>query len=157
MKLNKKGMSPVITTVLLIALVAVLAIIILLWARRFIPESIMKNGRNIEQVCEDVAFDASLIPDTTPREILVSNNGNVNIYAFQATLYSEGRTDTEDLIPRNITTGEEIDLAQGASGKMSINVGSATKIKLTPILMGNAGESEEKYTCTNHPGEELLL
>jgi len=158
MKINKKGLSPVITTVLLIALVAVLAIIVLLWARKFLPESIMKDGRNIERVCEDVAFEASLKSSIgDPKEILVSNNGNIPIYAFEALLYSEGETNSQELIPTNITSGEEINLVQGASGNMSINVGSSTKIKLTPILIGNVGEAEKKYTCTNHPGKEITL
>ena len=41
--MNKKAVSPIISTVLLIMIVIILAIIILLWSRGFIKEAITKD------------------------------------------------------------------------------------------------------------------
>jgi len=160
MKKNKRGLSPVVTTVLLIALVVILAIIILLWAIAFIPESILKGERAIESVCDDVAFEASFkdIPETNEDEIWVSNNGNVNIHAFEVGFYLEGDVSKEEVVPQDIGGGEPITLRQGVSGKMTVDVPKGTtKITLLPILIGTVGEREVKYLCKNHPGEELII
>ena len=45
---GKRGLSPVIASVLLIALVLVLASIIFMWARGFISEQIEKFGNPVE-------------------------------------------------------------------------------------------------------------
>ena len=57
---NKMGLSPVVATVLLIAMVIIIGIIIFLWFRGFTHESITKFGvRNVELVCGDVNFQAT--------------------------------------------------------------------------------------------------
>ena len=58
--MDRRGLSPIIATVLLISLVLVLASIIFLWARAFLPEQIQKFESPIEDACKNVVFDASV-------------------------------------------------------------------------------------------------
>ncbi|MBU0761307.1 MAG: hypothetical protein KJ858_06510, partial [Nanoarchaeota archaeon] len=55
---KRRALSPVIATVLLIAIALVLAVIIFLWARSFIGEGLEKDGRAIDKACENVVFNA---------------------------------------------------------------------------------------------------
>jgi len=152
---NKKKSSPSIKIVLIVVAVILIVVLVLLWASAPCCEDITKDGKPIAKVCGEAEFIASY--ELSNNEITVINNGNVPIYAFEARIYSEGRIDTQELIPKNIETGEEINLVQGTSGNISIDIGDATKIKLTPILIGNSGEREVKYTCHSHPGVELEI
>lgn len=150
---NKRGLSPVITTVLLIAIVMVLAVTILMWAWRFVPESVTKNGKNIESVCQEVAFEATYrdLAGGSADQVLVSNNGNVDIYAFEVKLERPGETITQETNP--------IELKGGASTNITVDIVSSdiTKIILTPMLLGEVGEKTEPYLCKNHPGEQIPI
>ena len=65
MKNNKKGVSPVVSTVLLIMIVIILAIIILIWSQGFIKEAITKQvsgeTKSIDQYCSDVQMKYNLM------------------------------------------------------------------------------------------------
>ena len=76
---TKKGLSPVIATVLLISIVVVIALIILLWAMSFFREVIQKQGKSAEQACGEVDLEASLNGDS----LSVINNGNIPVYAVK--------------------------------------------------------------------------
>ena len=45
--IEKRGLSPVIATVLLVGIALVLASIVFLWAKNFIGEAVTKEGREI--------------------------------------------------------------------------------------------------------------
>ena len=62
--IKKRGVSPVIATVLLISMVVIIGIIIFLWFRGMVGETVTKFGKNIELACEDVVFDASYSTST---------------------------------------------------------------------------------------------
>ena len=80
---DKKGLSPVIASILLIALVLVLAAIIFLWARGFISEQIDKFGKPVEDICEDISFEANLyLEGDSGYTLEIANRGNVPIHSF---------------------------------------------------------------------------
>ena len=60
-KSNRRGLSPVVATVLLIMIVIIIAIIIFLWFRSLAKEAVTKDlgfgEENIELVCDDVVMD----------------------------------------------------------------------------------------------------
>jgi len=56
--MGKKGVSPIIATVLLISIALVLALIIFLWARSFTSEQLQKFDEPVENACENVHFEA---------------------------------------------------------------------------------------------------
>ena len=126
--MNKKGLSPVIATVLLVALVLVLASIIYLWAGAFIPETIEKNGEIIESSCNNVVFDASYFGGS----LRIQNNGNIPIYGVRYGAEEFGSLEYNDLIG-TIASGGTRDWPIGES---------ADKIRVIPILLGEKSDGE---------------
>jgi flagellin-like protein len=50
---NNKGVSPIVATVLLIAMVVVIALILFLWFRNMVKEEVVKfEEENIEMTCD---------------------------------------------------------------------------------------------------------
>src|SRR3989344_7659436 len=91
---NKKGVSPIIATILLIVLTLVIASIVFFWLKGLTKEATTKfEGTNIELVCDDVQFDASYSGGT----LTISNLGNVPIYDFNIKSEFAGGHDTFDL------------------------------------------------------------
>src|SRR3989338_10710768 len=92
--MKKRGISPVIATLLLIALVIIIALIVFQWMKGFTKEAVTKfDGTNIDLVCNDVQFDASYSAGT----LTISNSGNVPIYNFDIKAEYPGGHDTIDL------------------------------------------------------------
>jgi len=135
---TKKGVSPVVATVLLIAIVVVLALIIFLWAKGFITESITKKGVPIEQKCGEVdlevAYDGS--------DLVVTNRGNVPLFSFEIVKISGGS--------REIQEGNEKEKRLGIGQSTSISLGDYEKIEVTPVILGEAKTSKKAYTCKNN-------
>jgi len=71
--MKKKGVSPVIATVLLISIVIILGVIIFLWARGFVEESAQKSDRAVDMSCDDINFEAGY--NDNAGEIEVVNRG----------------------------------------------------------------------------------
>jgi FlaG/FlaF family flagellin (archaellin) len=91
---NKGGLSPVIATVLLISLGIVLAGIIFLWMTGFVSEQLEKQGKPIEQICSEVAFeeDYDYSPAGKSINLQVTNRGNVPIYGFDIKFVGDGQS-----------------------------------------------------------------
>lgn len=151
----KKGVSPVIATTLLIAMVVVIGLIIFLWFRGFTQEAITKfGGTNIELVCKDVIFDSSY----SAGDLFLSNIGNVPIYSFELKVETPGSHETlyiEDVTGSWPITG----LNQGGtfSGSIGSSASGAEKITLIPILRGTSDEGIKTYACDEQYGEEIIL
>ena len=73
-KRGKKGLSPIIATVLLIVITLIIAMIIFLWAKNFIGEKTKKFNEPVENACERVSFDAEAFESG---DIDIINRGNV--------------------------------------------------------------------------------
>ena len=71
-KENKKGMSPVVATVLLITISIIVIAIIFIWARSAIQEGDLKFGEPIKTACEDLSLDIDLVGNN----LAVVNLGN---------------------------------------------------------------------------------
>jgi len=97
---NKKAVSPMISTVLLVMIVIIMAIIILLWSRGFIKETISKEvageKKRVEQFCSEISLTAILNEDGS---FGFTNNGNVPIYAFNLKLTDSGSSDIISIRP----------------------------------------------------------
>lgn len=152
---GKKGISPVIATVLLISMVIVIALIIFLWVREIGGETITKfGGQNIETVCGDVEFQAS----ASATSIAVSNTGIVPIFNFKVKVDRAGSFQTINL---NEESGwPDTGLGSGASfdsGVLSALSG-ASKVTITPVLMGESNSGLKTFVCKESVyGEEILL
>ncbi|MEK6817223.1 MAG: archaellin/type IV pilin N-terminal domain-containing protein [Nanoarchaeota archaeon] len=149
---QNRSVSPVIATVLLIALVIIIALIVFQWMKGFTKEAVTKfDGTNIELVCGDVQFDASYSAET----LTISNLGNVPIYNFDIKAEYDGGHDTLDLKANNDFEG----LSQGGvfSGSVSFQ-NDPTKITLIPILLGINKKGEQKtQACDEKDGKEIFI
>jgi len=134
--MNRRGLSPVIATVLLIALVLVLASIIFLWARAFFPEVIVKNEGPIQDSCENVVFEAS----ASNNLVTVQNNGNIPLYTIQVAEKESGSlTYTSPDTP--------LIVVPGASGVYAKTI-SSDEVVVVPVLLGESGDGAKKaFVC----------
>lgn len=151
----KKGVSPVIATTLLIAMVVVTGLIIFLWFRGFTEEAITKfGGTNIKLVCGDVRFDSSY----SSGNLVLSNVGNVPIYSIKLKIESPGSHETID-IESIVSSWPVTGLNQGGvfSGDISSSVSGAEKITVIPVLRGNSDSGARTHDCDEQYGEEIIL
>jgi flagellin-like protein len=154
MKMKKKGISPVIATVLLVAMVVVIGLIIFLWAKGFQEEAVTKfGGENIEITCGRVSFEADY---SQSRTLSLSNLGNVPIFGINAKIYEDGSHETKDL--GEISNWPDVGLLQGAtfSGNMGTSL-DAEKVVLIPILIGTSDRGSQIHICGDEFGKEIQV
>ena len=155
-KERKKGVSPVIATVLLIAMVIVIALIIFLWFRGLQGEVITKFGQNIELTCSEVEFYAEY--DGT--DLRISNVGNVPIFGMKVKIEMDGSYTTEDLKEMETTPdwpGRGIGQGAAFSGNVILDP-SVERIVLTPVLIGTSDKGEKTFVCDEKQfGQEIIL
>lgn len=155
MNKQKRGVSPIIATVLLISIVVVLGLIIFLWFRGITEEAVTKfGGKNIELVCAEVTFEASY----SSGMLVVSNIGNVPIYDVEVEMTTEGGYETKDL--SQISSWPDMGLNSGGvfSEDLSSEIGaSLEELKLIPVLLGESDEGEKTATCGREYSYEVPL
>ncbi len=150
---DKKGLSPVIATVLLVSLVLVLIAIIFMWARGFIAEQVEKGGKPAQEVCMDVSFEISNTYGYNKQsvEVQVVNRGNVPIYDFDVKIIGGGESKIQSY-SINADVG-------GASEVTSIPITSdMEQIVFYPMVLGSVkGKKLNKaVTCLDN-GKVITL
>ena len=139
----KRSLSPVIASVLLIALVLVLAAIIFLWARGFISEQIEKFGQPINTLCEQVSIEADLIiQGGVGNELEIANRGNVDIHSFDIKVISNGDSTIQKF-------AISVDVGKAVKESLALSLLDADKIVIYPALLGNVKDKKTNkvYTC----------
>jgi flagellin-like protein len=134
---QKRAISPVITTVLLVLVAIILAVIILLWAKGFIKEKTMKFDEPIERACENLNFIVSL----SNSQVSAVNQGNVPIYRLDARVTSQGSSE--------VLKSTTLNLNQGFSGVIGYDIPLNGKVEIIPVLLGKKEKSQEvqEYPC----------
>ena len=149
-RFKKMAISPVVATVLLIALVVVIALILFLWFRGMVQESVTKFGKPINVVCDDVVFEASY--DSPTLNIL--NTGNIPIYQIRLkTYHSDGSFETRELTTTDGWVKEG--LKQGAAFSGTISISGTTKILVFPILIGTSTKGKKTFVCEGQYGKQI--
>ena len=154
---GKKGVSPVIATVLLVAMVVVIGLIIFLWFRGITEEAITKfGGRNIELVCGDLEFLSGY--STSTGILSISNIGNVPIFGMKAKVSKQGGHDTLNMEEEDVGW-PDIGLRQGGifSGNLGTEFSGADQVLLIPVLMGKSSQGDKTYVCEERHGQDLIL
>jgi len=155
---NRKGVSPIIATVLLIGLVIALGGVTFVWFQSFTHEAVTKfEGENIELVCGDVHFEAGY---SSNGNLAISNTGNVPIFSFNVQINSGAGAYTTDEIINLVGNWPKIGLRQGGvfSGDISSSTSGATQIIIIPILRGTVSNGEERsFTCGDQYGQSISL
>ncbi|VVB82459.1 Uncharacterised protein [uncultured archaeon] len=152
---NNKGLSPVITTVLLIALTIAITAIIFLWFRGMVQEGVTKFGKNIQLVCDDVQFDATYSSGI----MNIVNNGNIPLYKMNVKIIQGGSYQTYD-VTNMTSTWPETGLTQGGSFSEDISslVGSANEITILPVLIGTSSSGGKKtFVCGGQYGKTIEI
>ena len=152
--IKKRGLSPVIATVLLIAIVVVIALIVFLWLKGITQEAITKfDGKNVQLVCDDVEFDAEYLSGT----IYISNSGNVPIYRVKARVSGEGSYSTV-WVGEGDSDWPKQGLNPGGAYSGPLDASNANKILLIPVLIGKTPSDDKKsYTCEERQGKEIIV
>lgn len=145
---NKKGVSPIIATVMLIVLVMIIAAIVFMWLRGFAKEAITKfGGENIELSCEKIVLDGTYSAGV----LVVSNDGNVPINSFNVRSDYPGGHDTQENI---FSDG----LAPGGRDSVSFTTSpGTTKITLIPVLLGVTKNGDKKTHVCQKAGEHEIF
>ena len=144
--MKKGGLSPVVASVLLVALVLVLAAIVFLWARGFISEQIEKFGQPIDEYCSQIVIEAQLIdgPSGPKSELEIANRGSVDIKQFEIKEFTGGDS---------IVSRFDFSINKGGAVKEPVsftnNLEDIDKIIIYPALLGNVRNrnSNKIYTC----------
>ncbi len=149
----KKGISPVIATILLIAMVVVVALIVFVWFRGMVGEGAIKMGKNIKLVCEDVEFDASY---SSSNKLTVINRADVPIFQLRVRLSGGGAHSTKEI---NETHSEWAKMGLTQEGRFvgDFDTETAEKIIVFPVLIGESDEGRRTYVCEGQYGEEIDL
>ncbi len=157
---RKKGVSPVIATVLLIAMVIVIGLIIFLWVRGLTEETITKFGKkNIKLVCRDVQFQASYSSDI----LSISNTGTVPIYSMSIKLSGGGSFTTIDLREENksdLIFWPKLGINQGEAYSENISryvTADKDEITIIPVLIGKSKKVEKVHTCDEKDGFKIKI
>ena len=153
---SKRGLSPVIATVLLIAIVLILGLILFLWFRGIARETTTKfGGENIQLACDRVEFSA----DYSGGIFYISNIGNVPIYSLNLEIYKNLGHSSVSI--RDITNSNWPALGLNQGGSISGSLGSvadgADKIKVIPILMGSSDEGQKTYLCDESSSAKEII
>ncbi len=148
--MGKKGISPLIATVMLVAVVIVLAFLVFWWYGEYIEENLQKSEITAEQAClNDVSMrinEPGCLENATATGdkvvyFNVENNGDIKLYAFKANV--DGNIDTTF-----VTVPQSVD--QSVESKLSFvidttTIGTDLEITITPMVKAGGAT---KY-CTD--------
>ena len=154
----KKGVSPVIATVLLVSLVIVIALAIFLWLRGTVQDSTLKFGKDISQLCDEVDFEAEIISE----KLSVVNNGNTPIYNFNLKISTNNLNFMTESVSDVVVGWTDLGLKQGQSFNGGIDVSilsDVAEIEISPVLLGESSRpsSHEAYDCGDNYAKVISI
>ena len=139
---KKRGVSPIIATVLLVGMVIAIALIVFLWMRAFTQEAITKfDGENIQLSCGRVEFVASY----SDNKISISNTGQVPIFDMRVKEITPAGYETKSIKDY----GDDWDIyGLSPAGAVSVSAsGISGDITLTPVLLGDTRDGRRTFVC----------
>jgi len=146
---SRRGLSPIIASVLLIFLVLIIAAMIFLWARGFFSEQIEKGGESVESQCQKVKMRASIAGGFRGQRLVefeISNDGDIDLH---------GVSIKESRAGNDVANFFAVNLGGGDSTVVEMNIDSAAsdKIIIYPVLLGGVkgGNENKEYTCLENP------
>lgn len=145
---NNKGVSPIVATVLLIAMVVVIALILFLWFRNMVKEEVVKfEEENIEMTCDKVDFRIDYSPSSG--SLTVVNDGSIPIYGLKISHYSSDSKGEISVSPEEDSQGIEKGINSGATYTKEIG-DNYEKVIVYPVLIGNSKDGTRTYVCRNN-------
>ncbi len=129
--MKKKGISPIIATAILVALVVSLAVIVWLFLSGFVSEIVVKQGKPAATICVDnVKISAAI----SGGQLTILNEGQVPLAGF---IVKSGGSGKYYPLPLNV----------GESGTVSINC--VGKAQVIPEILGRGKKTNKKklFAC----------
>jgi flagellin-like protein len=157
--MKKRGISPIIATILLISIVLIIAIIIFLWFRGMSKEAITKfEGVNVEIICEEVHFDTEI---DSFNNLIISNSGNVPIFNMRLEIHKEGNYETKDLKVDWPSDWPSEGVSSGIRAVIplepTISLTDVKELKLIPVLLGVSESGKKTHVCKGSTFEIIKL
>ena len=151
----KRGVSPVVATVLLIVIVVILGAIIFIWARGFLSESAVKGDRVVESSCNDVKFEVQIVKVvsecSTGSAIDINNIGNIPIYGVKVLQFNEDEGSADTVFDGAFESGT-ITVGKSSSACLGSSVNSGDKFRVVPKLLAKNEDRTIAYTCPEKDG-----
>jgi flagellin-like protein len=155
--MTKKALSPVVASVLLVALVLILAVIIFLWARAFLPEKLQKDlgggAAPIEDACKEVQFTAQY----DSGNIYILNEGNVPLHGVEIGI----KKGFGSLEFTDFTGGVNIvKIGETTTFDLSnITISTGNEIVIVPVLLGESAKTSERkaFICDQQYGKSIVV
>lgn len=136
--MNKKGLSPVIATVLLIALAVILASLVFLWANSLLKEKAQKFGEPADRSCSAIVFDAEI----SDSSLLIVNKGDVPLYGIDL------QKKTESSVENVLSENKGIRIGESASLDLSeTSLGAGDQIIVIPSILGATSQGTAPVIC----------
>ena len=110
---DKKAVSPVVATVLLITISIIVIVIIFIWAQSAIKEGELKFGESISNACEDVSLSISIEGNNLA---VINLGGRVALYSI--TLKGDSGTLYACDADQNL---DPLELSPGEAGSIFVN------------------------------------
>ena len=142
--MNKRGISPVIATVLLIAIVVVLIAIVFLWARGFLTEQVDKFDEPVDRACERTDFNAGI---NSQGVLGINNVGNIPLYGFNVKVFGTGK-----VVVNEVFDGSTIVAGESREIDISSVVQNEDRFLVVPVILGETDEGRVAYTCGDETG-----
>lgn len=149
-KLSKKGISPIVATVLLIGFIVAIILLVFLWGKNYIEELAEKRGllAEKEQECINIKLEVvkACWEGNQITDLVIRNNANIPIhkFAFRVVGKEEGE-------PIEVTEKLGEFETKSYKGSFSIEVTKDEKVDIIPYLRVALGHyipcSKQKITA----------
>tara|TARA_Y100000034_G_C6881807_1_gene404201 strand:- start:331 stop:1956 length:1626 start_codon:yes stop_codon:yes gene_type:complete len=100
--MKKRGLSPLIATILLIGIIIIVAVIVLNWTSKVAEQQIEDTDLSISALTYDLSFEAECLTDETGTKVLIENNVGKSIEYMIFGLDGEIVREQTDLEPFEI-------------------------------------------------------
>jgi len=138
MGMEKKGLSPVVATLILVVVVVSLSSIVFMWARSLIGEAITKNGVPAEQACEEISLSATYY--ASDGRLQISNNADISVSKLSVAIESGGDF-SEELKDVKVLAGDSVEIRIISGG---------TNVEIVPWITGEkSGNVKGFFQCEN--------
>ena len=145
--IHKKGISPLIATVLLIGFAVALAAVVMTWGLDFIRQTTENVGKETDKAlqCTKLDFEISTV-DCTTNKATIANNGEINISAMTFRVDQGG----------DITPTRQQGIGSLGVKQYDVDLSGSTNIEAIASVLGAGGDeilckdAPEKY-ITNCP------
>ena len=142
---KKRGISPIIATVLLVAIVIVVILIIFLWTKGFLTESIEKQGRSAEQACSEIKLEVSCGLGSAQ----LINIGNIDVYQLDLRKKDSSGNSEIQHSDEGVIIGGSKEIALLDSNGDPENCPETMEV--IPLIIGSSTDGENvAYTCVNN-------